>query len=65
LHAALTPREIDVLRVLTAGLSYAEIGERLSISPRTVDAHLRAIYAKLDVRSRHEATGYARRHGLV
>jgi len=65
LHAALTPREIDVLRVLTAGLSYAEIGERLSISPRTVDAHLRAIYAKLDVRSRHEATGYARQHGLV
>ena len=65
LHGALTPRELDVLRVLTAGLSYAEIGKRLSISPRTVDAHLRAIYAKLDVKSRHEATGYAQRHGLV
>jgi predicted ATPase/DNA-binding CsgD family transcriptional regulator len=61
----LTARELDVLRLLPQGLSYAEMGRRLFISPRTVDAHLRAIYAKLGVRSRHEAALYAQRHGLA
>jgi DNA-binding NarL/FixJ family response regulator len=64
-HESLTARELDVLRLLTEGLSYADIGQRLFISPRTVDAHLRAIYAKLNVRSRHEATRYAQRHALA
>lgn len=61
----LTARELDVLRLLTQGLSYAEMGRKLFISPRTVDAHLRAIYSKLSVRSRHEAALYAQRHGLA
>ncbi|HEU4565524.1 MAG TPA: LuxR C-terminal-related transcriptional regulator, partial [Gemmatimonadaceae bacterium] len=61
----LTARELDVLRLLPEGLSYAEIGERLGITARTVDAHLRAVYAKLHVRSRHQASAYARRHGLA
>jgi DNA-binding CsgD family transcriptional regulator/Tfp pilus assembly protein PilF len=65
LHASLTARELDVLRLLPHGLSYAEIGNTLRISARTVDAHLRAIYAKLNVRSRHEAAGYALRHGIA
>jgi DNA-binding CsgD family transcriptional regulator/tetratricopeptide (TPR) repeat protein len=60
----LTAREMDVLRLLPEGLSYAEMGRKLFISPRTVDAHLRAIYAKLNVRSRHEAALYAQRHDL-
>jgi non-specific serine/threonine protein kinase len=64
LHASLTPRELDVLRFLPQGLTYAEIGDALFISARTVDAHLRAIYSKLNVRSRHEAAGYALQHGL-
>jgi predicted ATPase/DNA-binding CsgD family transcriptional regulator len=61
----LTAREMDVLRLLPQGLSYAEMGRKLFISPRTVDAHLRAIYAKLSVRSRHEAALYAQRHDLA
>jgi predicted ATPase/DNA-binding CsgD family transcriptional regulator len=55
----LTGRELAVLRLLAEGLSYADIGQRLSISHRTVDAHLRSIYSKLDVRSRHEAVHHA------
>ena len=61
----LTARELDVLGLLGQGLSYAEIGKRLFISPRTVDAHLRSVYAKLGVRTRHEAAHHARRHGIV
>lgn len=61
----ITDREMDVLELLTEGLTYAEIGERLFISPRTVDAHLRSIYSKLGVHSRHAATRAAHRLGLV
>jgi predicted ATPase/DNA-binding CsgD family transcriptional regulator len=56
----LTSREVEVLRLIARGLTYAQIAEQLVISPRTVDAHLRAIYGKLGVRSRHEATLLAR-----
>lgn len=63
-HESLTDRELDVLRLLAQGLSYAEIGKRLFISHRTVDTHLRSIYGKLNVRSRHEAARYALDHGL-
>lgn len=61
----LTARESAVLTLLAQGLSYAEIGKRLFISKRTVDAHLRSIYAKLEVRSRHEATRHALAAGLL
>ena len=63
--AGLTKREIGVLRLLSEGLSYADIGRRLSISRRTVDAHLRSIYTKLDVRSRYEAVHQATRQHLI
>jgi non-specific serine/threonine protein kinase len=62
---ALTRREIDVLRLLTFGLTYAQIAEALVISPRTVDAHVRAIFGKLDVHSRSAATRIALQHRLV
>lgn len=61
----LTSREVEVLRRLVQGLTYAQIAEQLVISPRTVDAHLRAIYGKLGVRSRHEATRFAVEHNLI
>jgi non-specific serine/threonine protein kinase len=61
----LTPRETEVLRLLTFGLTYAQIAEALVISPRTVDAHVRAIFGKLDVRSRTAATRVALQHHLV
>jgi predicted ATPase/DNA-binding CsgD family transcriptional regulator len=55
----LTSRELEVLRLIARGLTYAQIAETLFISPRTVDAHLRSIYGKLGINSRHEATRYA------
>jgi len=63
--AGLTVREVEVLRHAAQGLSYAQIAERLIISARTVDAHLRSIYAKLGVTSRTEATRVAREHQLL
>lgn len=61
----LTPREVEVLRLLSHGLTYAQIAETLVISPRTVDAHVRSIFGKLDVRSRTAATRIALQHGLI
>jgi predicted ATPase/DNA-binding CsgD family transcriptional regulator len=63
--ADLTAREVEVLRLAAQGLSYAQIAERLTISARTVDAHLRSIYSKLGVTSRNEATRVAREHQLL
>ena len=48
----MTGREVDIVRLLGAGLSNAEIAERLFISPRTVENHLRSIYAKAGVNRR-------------
>jgi DNA-binding CsgD family transcriptional regulator len=61
----LTRREIEVLRLVTQGLTYVQIAEQLIISPRTADAHLRSIYGKLGVTSRSAATRYAIEHKLV
>jgi len=63
--AGLTAREVEVLRLAAQGLSYAQIAERLIISARTVDAHLRSIYGKLGVTSRNDATRVAREHQLL
>ena len=61
----LTAREQDVLVALALGLSNAEIGSRLFISPKTVDHHVSAILAKLDVPTRSAAVAAARSHGLL
>jgi len=59
--AQLTPREEDILRLLTQGYANKEIADRLSVSFDTVRTHLRHIYEKLHVRSRTEAaTKYMR-----
>ena len=57
--AGLTPREVDVLRLLPRGLSNAEIADALFVSPRTVQTHLTNLYAKLGVGGRAEAIAYA------
>ncbi|RIK41845.1 MAG: hypothetical protein DCC58_11945, partial [Chloroflexi bacterium] len=64
LPAGLTPREADVLRLLATGLANAEIAERLSLSPRTVNAHLTTIYGKLGVTTRGAAIRFALDHDL-
>ena len=61
----LTRRELEVLKLIALGLTNREIADWIRVSPRTVDAHLRSIYAKLEVRSRSAATRYAVDHGLV
>jgi len=62
---SLTAREMDVLRLLAQDLSNPQIAERLVVSRRTVDAHLRSIYDKLGVKSRDAAIRVAREQGLI
>ena len=61
----LTPRELEVLRLIADGLTDAEVAERLVVSVRTVHAHSRSIFRKLGVGSRSAATRYALEHGLA
>jgi non-specific serine/threonine protein kinase len=63
--ATLTPRELDVLRLLVAGRPDREIAEALRISPRTVQTHVASLFAKFGVNSRVELTASAVRRGLA
>jgi predicted ATPase/DNA-binding CsgD family transcriptional regulator len=63
--SGLTPREIEILRLVATGLTDTQIAERLVISPRTVSKHLQSVYSKLDLPSRSAATRFAIEHGLV
>ncbi|MDX1614074.1 MAG: LuxR C-terminal-related transcriptional regulator [Candidatus Promineifilaceae bacterium] len=64
-YMRLTPREHDVLLLVAEGLTDPTIAERLVISPRTVHAHLRSIYRKLDVNTRTAAARVASEEGLL
>jgi NarL family two-component system response regulator LiaR len=61
----LTEREIEVLQAVARGQGNREIGEALSISPHTVQVHVRNIFGKLGVNSRIEAVAYAVRQGWI
>jgi DNA-binding CsgD family transcriptional regulator len=61
----LTPRELQVIRLIAAGESNRAIARELGISERTVDRHVSNILTKLDLSSRAAATAYAYEHGLV
>jgi DNA-binding NarL/FixJ family response regulator len=63
--AGLTPREVEVLRLLAQGLSNKEIAERLVISPKTAGNHIEHIYAKIDASSRATASLFAMQNGLL
>lgn len=57
----LTPRELDVFRLVAEGLSNGQVGARLYISTKTVSVHVSNILAKLGVSSRTEAAAVAHR----
>ena len=61
----LTPRELQVLRLVAAGKSNREIASELVLSGRTVERHMSNIFTKLSVSSRAGATAYAYEHQLV
>lgn len=61
----LTRREVEVLRQLAGGHGTRAIAQRLCISPLTVRNHIRNIYARLGIRTRAEAVGFAFRHRLL
>lgn len=62
---ALSDREREVLKMVSAGYTNPEIGDRLGISALTVNAHIRNINRKLQVRSRAQAVGRAMERGLL
>jgi DNA-binding CsgD family transcriptional regulator/tetratricopeptide (TPR) repeat protein len=63
--AGLTEREVEILSLVAKGWQNARIATRLSRSPRTVEHHVEAILAKLEVASRSEAVAVARDRGLL
>jgi DNA-binding CsgD family transcriptional regulator len=65
LEVRLGKRQLEVLRLLVEDHTHAEIAEKLVISRRTVDAHIRLIYDKLDVHSRAEARRWAKENKLI
>jgi PAS domain S-box-containing protein len=63
--SGLTKREIEILRLMTAGANTKVLAERLHVSPATVRNHAQNIFVKLHVHSRLEAAAWANQHHLV
>lgn len=59
----LSERELEVLRLLTAGQTNREISDKLFVSAETVKSHVSAVIGKLGVRDRTQAAIFATRHG--
>jgi ATP/maltotriose-dependent transcriptional regulator MalT len=62
---ALSEREVEVLRLVAAGLSNRDIGQQLFISEKTVKSHLSNIMGKLGVVNRTQAVDQGRQFGLI
>ena len=63
--AGLTPRELEVLRLLASGRTNKAIAKQLFLSEKTIDRHVSNIFTKINVASRAGATAYAYQHQLV
>jgi DNA-binding NarL/FixJ family response regulator len=63
--AGLTPKEIEVLRLIARGLTYKEVGQELFIGVKTVETHMSHILAKLQLTNRHQLAAWAARRGLA
>lgn len=63
--AGLTGRELEVLRLVAAGETNAEIGRRLGVTVNTVERHVVNVYRKIDARGRADATAFAVRNGIA
>jgi HD-GYP domain-containing protein (c-di-GMP phosphodiesterase class II) len=63
--AGLTPREIEVLRLIAAGHTAKEAARQLDIAPKTADNHIQSLYSKIGVSTRAGAALYALERGLV
>ena len=63
--AGLTPREIEVLRLIAAGHTAKEAARQLEIAPKTADHHIQSLYSKIGVNTRAGAALYALERGLV
>ncbi len=63
--AGLTPREVEVLRLVARGLSNKEIAGRLVISAKTTGNHIEHIYTKIGTTNRARASLFAMQHGLL
>lgn len=64
-RASLTPREHEILMLISRGLTMRQMASRLGISPRTVETHMAKLYRKLDVRTRVQAVSRAVSLGLI
>jgi two-component system, NarL family, response regulator NreC len=64
-YALLTDREREVLEMLARGMSYDEIGEQLTISPRTAETHRTNLMRKLDLKTQTDVMLYAVQRGLI
>lgn len=64
-EASLTPRELEILSMISEGYTMQQVGTRLGISPRTVETHVAKLYRKLGVRTRVQAVSRAAQLGLL